>query len=188
MNTGMPLPKYHQVYLVLREQLQEGRFDAGLPGELALMAQFGVARVTVRRALAQLSEEGLIERQPGRGTRPVRTVGTKAAGAAVGGRSAPQTARLTGLLENLVSESDPCSQHARRAAVAHHHLGAACHRQRIWPQRSGPKTYPVVAGGVRRESGARGAKHFCPFGRCQPGATFGCGDWLGAPGCAAPDL
>ncbi len=48
----MPLPKYHQIYLVLREQLDEGRFADGLPGELALMEQFGVARVTVRRALA----------------------------------------------------------------------------------------------------------------------------------------
>ncbi|MEN9889286.1 MAG: HTH-type transcriptional repressor YvoA [Pseudomonadota bacterium] len=102
MNTGMPLPKYHQIYLVLREQLHEGRFDAGMPGELALMAQFGVARVTVRRALAQLSEEGLIERAPGRGTRAVhkahradRPHASPSAGA--------QTARLTGLLENLVT-------------------------------------------------------------------------------------
>ncbi len=52
MNAVMPLPKYHQIYLVLREQLQEGRFDSGMPGELALMAQFGVARVTIRRALS----------------------------------------------------------------------------------------------------------------------------------------
>ena len=50
----MPLPKYHQIYLVLREQLDEGRFADGLPGELALMEQFGVARVTVRRALERL--------------------------------------------------------------------------------------------------------------------------------------
>lgn len=103
MNTGMPLPKYHQIYLVLRQQLQEGRFERGLPGELALMAQFGVARVTVRRALAQLSDEGLIERQPGRGTRPLRSGGPQAGGAEPGTRRAPQTARLTGLLENLVT-------------------------------------------------------------------------------------
>jgi GntR family transcriptional regulator len=57
MDAHLPLPKYHQIYLVLREQLREGRFDQGLPGELALMGQFGVARVTVRRALSQLAEE-----------------------------------------------------------------------------------------------------------------------------------
>ena len=51
LSSGLPLPKYHQIYLVLREQLQDERFAAGLPGELALMQQFSVARVTVRRAL-----------------------------------------------------------------------------------------------------------------------------------------
>ena len=58
MVRALPLPKYHQIYLVLREQLQEGRFSAGLPGEVALTQQFGVARVTVRRALEQLASEG----------------------------------------------------------------------------------------------------------------------------------
>ena len=80
MSREMPLPKYHQVYLVLREQLQEGRFNQGLPGEMALMKQFGVARVTIRRALSQLAGDGLIAREPGRGTpglmatRPPRSV------------------------------------------------------------------------------------------------------------------
>ncbi len=95
----MPLPKYHQVYLVLREQLHEGKFSQGLPGELALMQQFSVARVTVRRALAQLAQEGLISREPGRGTRSLvqRRVQTTDA------THKTQQARLTGLLENLVS-------------------------------------------------------------------------------------
>ena len=85
------MTKYHQIYVVLHEQLLEGQFSAGLPGELALMQQFGVARVTVRRALEQLAAEGLISREPGRGTRVLP----------VGGSRAP----LTGLLENLVSMS-----------------------------------------------------------------------------------
>ena len=96
MSPALPLPKYHQVYLVLREQLQERRFDGGLPGEMALVKQFGVARVTVRKALERLAAEGLIEREPGRGTRPVPP------------KQAPRTmlatrARLGGLLENIVS-------------------------------------------------------------------------------------
>lgn len=103
MNADLPLPKYHQIYLVLREQLLEGRFDAGLPGEMALMAQFGVARVTVRRALGQLAEEGLIRREPGRGTRVVPLhLRTGAAALPAAGDSTHQ-ARLTGLLENLVT-------------------------------------------------------------------------------------
>ncbi len=102
MKNHLPLPKYHQIYLVLREQLHEGRFDLGLPGEFALMGQFGVARVTIRRALSQLAEEGLIQREPGRGTSRVTQASTGSK--AVNGRGAPeQQARLTGLLENLVT-------------------------------------------------------------------------------------
>lgn len=102
MSSVMPLPKYHQIYLVLREQLHEGRFEAGLPGEISLMQQFGVARVTIRRALEQLVQEGLIQRAPGRGTRPVRP-SDRVAPVAAQGRPDGQTARLTGLLENLVT-------------------------------------------------------------------------------------
>jgi GntR family transcriptional regulator len=104
MNPSLPLPKYHQIYLVLCEQLQEGKFDAGLPGELALMQQFAVARVTVRRALSQMAEEGLIKREPGRGTRPLRNDGSdKLSKSAHASHSDGQQARLTGLLENLVT-------------------------------------------------------------------------------------
>jgi len=105
---ALPLPKYHQIYLVLREQLAEGRFAGGtLPGELALAGQFGVARVTVRKALEQLAAEGLIERARGRGTVARASGG---AGAARNGRAgptqaqaAPSRAQLTGLLENIVT-------------------------------------------------------------------------------------
>ena len=100
MASALPLPKYHRIYLVLREQLHEGRFEDGLPGELALMQQFGVARVTVRRALEQLAGEGLISREPGRGTRPIGRQ-DRPAGAA----NDPMRTNLTGLLENLVSMS-----------------------------------------------------------------------------------
>lgn len=105
----MPMTKYHQIYLVLREQLLEHQFSHGLPSELALMAQFGVARVTVRRALEQLAAEGLISREPGRGTRSLMSgladfAGLNASNAPAysAGQGLSRT-RLPGLLENLVS-------------------------------------------------------------------------------------
>jgi len=102
MKNHLPLPKYHQIYLVLREQLHEGQFDTGLPGEFALMKQFGVARVTIRRALSQLVDEGLIQREPGRGT--IRATQPSAGCTGSSTNSATkQKARLTGLLENLVT-------------------------------------------------------------------------------------
>jgi GntR family transcriptional regulator len=103
MNPGLPLPKYHQIYLVLREQLREGQFAAGLPPEVVLSRHFGAGRVTVRRALEQLAAEGLIIRQAGRGTRPAAPVvrGSDDPNQAPEGK----TSRLTGLLERLVSAS-----------------------------------------------------------------------------------
>lgn len=102
MPQSMPMTKYHQIYLVLREQLHEGKFAQGLPGELALMQEFAVARVTVRRALEQLATEGLISREPGRGTRPLGLHASAASNAAAFADKG-QRAHLTGLLENLVS-------------------------------------------------------------------------------------
>jgi GntR family transcriptional regulator len=101
MASHLPLPKYHQVYLSLREQLNDGCFAKGFPGELALMQQFGVARVTVRRALEQMAAEGLIFREPGRGTRLAPAAASNAPAFGADGKHA----HLTGLLENLVSMS-----------------------------------------------------------------------------------
>ncbi len=99
MALSLPLPKYHQVYLVLREQLEEGRFADGVPAEMQLVKEFGVARVTVRRALEQLVADGLIERSAGRGTVALARPAEPAAAAAPPG----QRAHLTGLLENIVN-------------------------------------------------------------------------------------
>lgn len=103
MNAALPLPKYHQIYLVLREQLHEGQFAQGLPAETALSRQFGAGRVTVRRALEQLATEGLIIRQAGRGTRPAPP---KSPSKSTADRADLRTtSRLNGLLETIVTAS-----------------------------------------------------------------------------------
>jgi GntR family transcriptional regulator len=65
-----PLPLYHKVYLLLRQRLLDGVYDTDepLPGENALAQEYGVSRLTVRRALDTLSSEGLVSRRQGRGT------------------------------------------------------------------------------------------------------------------------
>jgi DNA-binding LacI/PurR family transcriptional regulator len=54
----------------LLTEMIEHRFPIGhrLPSEIELMKQFSVSRGTVQRALAELSAEGWIKRQQGRGT------------------------------------------------------------------------------------------------------------------------
>ena len=66
--TGTAL--HHQVYLVLRDRLLSGAIapDAQLPPEPTLCEQFGVSRITLRRAVADLESEGLLRRMQGRGT------------------------------------------------------------------------------------------------------------------------
>jgi GntR family transcriptional regulator len=93
------VPKYHQVYLVLREQILAGVFSTVLPSEVALQQRFQVARVTVRKALGQLQAEGLIAREAGRGTRPIQAI----IATHMKAESPPKLGgKLTGLLENLV--------------------------------------------------------------------------------------
>ena len=152
MNASMPLPKYHQVYLLLREQLHEGRFAQGLPGEFALMDQFGVARVTVRRALQQLADEGLIQRHPGRGTRALATSSVPRHSPVRGKPPVEKKAQLSGLLENLVSMGlqtsvKVLSVHTLPAPddVAHHldvPVGALVQKaQRVRSTRAGPLSH-----------------------------------------------
>ena len=62
--------KTQKVYLLLRDKIVSGDLPAGLrlPGEPTLAQDFEVSRVIVRRALARLAEEGLVERRKGSGT------------------------------------------------------------------------------------------------------------------------
>jgi GntR family transcriptional regulator len=104
METTLPLPKYHQIYRVLREQLQEGRFDdEGVPGEHLLADQFAVARITIRKAMEMLVADGLVTRRPGIGTWPLRSNASKRQTKQPAPAVSRQKAHLTGLLENIVS-------------------------------------------------------------------------------------
>jgi GntR family transcriptional regulator len=63
-------PLYLQLYETLRAQVQSGKLPPGgrVPAESALMESYRVSRITVRSALDQMVQAGLIVRQRGRGT------------------------------------------------------------------------------------------------------------------------
>lgn len=65
-----PAPPFARVKLFLKEGLAQGRWLPGaqMPSEAELVAQFGVSRMTVNRALRELQAEGLVQRVQGVGT------------------------------------------------------------------------------------------------------------------------
>ncbi|MFE5947997.1 GntR family transcriptional regulator [Streptomyces sp. NPDC056480] len=76
-DSDMPVidPKGAQlVYMVIADhvagQIEAGRLTAGgrIPGELEMAAMYGVARMTVARAVRELRERGLVQTVRGKGT------------------------------------------------------------------------------------------------------------------------
>lgn len=65
-----PVPLYHQLERELRTRILAREFEAGapLPTEERICEQYGVSRITVRRALDALIAEGLITKRRGVGT------------------------------------------------------------------------------------------------------------------------
>jgi DNA-binding LacI/PurR family transcriptional regulator len=63
-------PFYLQLKDRIRERIASGEFKPGavIPDERSFAADLGLSRMTVRRALVELTVEGLFERIPGRGT------------------------------------------------------------------------------------------------------------------------
>lgn len=70
LNRTIPLPLYYQLKQTILRQVQSGELSPGdvIPTEKELEARFGVSRITVRRALADLVSEGYLHRQSGKGT------------------------------------------------------------------------------------------------------------------------
>lgn len=66
-----PVPLWAQVHRQLGRRIAADEFVVEFPSEQELQTQYGVSRYTVRQALRQLRDEGVITAQRGRGTRVV---------------------------------------------------------------------------------------------------------------------
>jgi GntR family transcriptional regulator len=68
--TSLALPLYHQVASILRQRINDGTYAEGerVLSEGDLATEFGVSRATVRQAMGELAQAGLIVRKQGSGT------------------------------------------------------------------------------------------------------------------------
>jgi hypothetical protein len=63
-----PRPLWRQLADLLRDRIDRGELAGRLDAEMTLAEHYGVSRDTVRRALACLARDGLIQSTRGRGT------------------------------------------------------------------------------------------------------------------------
>lgn len=64
------VPMYKQIINILNGKIERGELKAGdkLPSEAELVAQYKVSRITIRSAIRELEEDGLVVRSQGKGT------------------------------------------------------------------------------------------------------------------------
>ncbi len=71
---------HRQLYVLLKEQIVSGRYRPGeaLPTQEALCRQFSISRITVRRALSDLADDGFVQNRQGVGAFvTAKTIDTK---------------------------------------------------------------------------------------------------------------
>lgn len=63
-------PLYRQLMARIRDDVSSGVYPAEsqIPSEQEMCAHYGVSRVTVRRAISELTDEGILRKQQGKGT------------------------------------------------------------------------------------------------------------------------
>lgn len=67
------VPLYHQLAAILKEKIESGEYSLGdsFPTELQLQEKYQVSRITVRNAVAKLTNEGYLECARGIGTKVI---------------------------------------------------------------------------------------------------------------------
>lgn len=79
-NPSSPVPLYRQAADFIADQVEAGKLPPGtrLPSERDLAERWGIAYITVRRAMKELRDQGVVVSVPGKGTYVVPEAGRPA--------------------------------------------------------------------------------------------------------------
>ena len=100
LDSSNPTPLYRQLQNSLRQLINKNvlHADEAIPGERELASGLGVSRITVRKAIHGLVEQGLLEQRQGSGT------------FIASGRLEQPLSRLTGFSEDIISRGQEPGQ------------------------------------------------------------------------------
>jgi GntR family transcriptional regulator len=101
LNQIAGIPLYIKIRESILEQIKNGELSIGqkLPNEIELAQDFGVSRMTVRRAVEELVRDGILQRTRGKGT------------FVIGQKMTRHFSRLTGFVEEAAEQGlEPRSQ------------------------------------------------------------------------------
>jgi GntR family transcriptional regulator len=70
LDKNSPLPMYYQLKELLRGKITQGEWKPGdvIPSERELSERYRISRMTARQALVELTGEGIVRREQGKGT------------------------------------------------------------------------------------------------------------------------
>src|SRR5512136_2598427 len=70
LNSREAIPLYEKLRTILSQQIEEGRYlpDQAIPSERDLCRHYHISRITVRQAIAEMINEGILYRKQGKGT------------------------------------------------------------------------------------------------------------------------
>lgn len=70
LDRSTPIPLYYQLKTILFSEIEKGSYPLGstIPTEIELSSLFNISRSTVRQAISELVQEGLLERRTSKGT------------------------------------------------------------------------------------------------------------------------
>jgi DNA-binding LacI/PurR family transcriptional regulator len=114
MTEDITTPKYVLVEDYIRQQIRENRISDKLPGERALAAELGFSYMTVRKAVDNLVNEGLLYKIPTKGTFvadqkankvKTRTIGYFLDSRIAGGLSSPYYSMIFNAIEKQASRN-----------------------------------------------------------------------------------